>query len=69
MTVQYTGHAFPATTNLDIGNRTERFQTRFPPVRLQSPENKVLAAFLARCWHVPIATTRHVFFLRPSVVR
>ena len=54
------GHAFLATTNLDIDNLTERLQTRFLPVRLQPPENEVLAAFLARRWAVPIATTRMI---------
>lgn len=54
------GHAFLATTNLEIGNLTERLQTRFLPVRLQPPENEVLAAFLARRWAVPIATTRMI---------
>ena len=54
------GHAFLATTNLDLSSLTERLQTRFLPVRLQSPENEVLATFLARRWHVPIATTRMI---------
>ncbi|MCF7730253.1 MAG: hypothetical protein K9N23_01135 [Akkermansiaceae bacterium] len=40
------GHAFLGTTNLDVASLTERFQTRFQPVRLQPPENEVLAAFL-----------------------
>ena len=30
-----------------MASLTERFQTRFQPVRLQPPENEVLAAFLA----------------------
>lgn len=38
------GHAFLGTTNLDLGSLTERFQTRFQSVRLQPPENEVLAA-------------------------
>lgn len=42
------GHAFLGTTNLDPENLTENFQTRFQSVRLQPPENDVLAAFLAR---------------------
>ncbi len=54
------GHAFLGTTNLDIGSLTERFQTRFQSVRLQAPENEVLAAFLARRWAVPITTTRMI---------
>jgi replication-associated recombination protein RarA len=51
------GQAFLGTTNLDLGSLTERFQTRFQSVRLQSPENEVLAAFLARRWAVPITIT------------
>jgi hypothetical protein len=54
------GHAFLATTNLDIGNLTERLQTRFLPVRLHPPDNEVLAAFLARRWGVPIRITRRI---------
>ena len=54
------GHAFLGTTNLDLGSLTERLQTRFQSVRLQPPENEVLAAFLARRWAVPIATTRMI---------
>ena len=54
------GHAFLGTTNLDLGSLTERFQTRFQSVRLQSPENEVLAAFLARRWRVPITITRQI---------
>ncbi len=54
------GQAFLGTTNLDIGSLTERFQTRFQSVRLQAPENEVLAAFLARRWAVPIFTTRMI---------
>ncbi|MEX1114765.1 MAG: AAA family ATPase [Akkermansiaceae bacterium] len=54
------GHAFLGTTNLDIGSLTERFQTRFQLIRLQPPENEVLAAFLARRWAVPISTTRMI---------
>ena len=38
----------------------ERFQTRFQPVRLQPPENEVLAAFLARRWATPITITRQI---------
>ena len=54
------GHTFLGTTNLDVGRLTERFQTRFQSVRLQPPEIEVLAAFLARRWAVPIATTRMI---------
>ena len=54
------GQAFLGTTNLDLGSLTERFQTRFQSVRLQAPENEVLAAFLARRWAVPITTTRMI---------
>ena len=51
------GQAFLGTTNLDLGSLTERFQTRFQSVRLQAPENEVLAAFLARRWPAPITIT------------
>jgi replication-associated recombination protein RarA len=54
------GHAFLGTTNLDLGSLTERFQTRFQSVRLQPPENEILAAFLARRWRVPITITRQI---------
>ena len=54
------GHAFLGTTNLDLGSLSERFQTRFQSVRLQPPENEVLAAFLARRWRVPITITRQI---------
>ena len=54
------GHAFLGTTNLDVASLTERFQTRFQPVRLQPPENEVLAQFLARRWGAPIAITRQI---------
>ena len=54
------GHAFLGTTNLDLGSLTERFQTRFQSVRLQPPENEVLAAFLARRGAAPIGITRQI---------
>ncbi len=54
------GHAFLGTTNLDPGSLTERFQTRFQSIRLQPPENEVLAAFLARRWGAPISITRQI---------
>ena len=53
-------HAFLGTTNLDVAGLTERFQTRFQSVRLQPPENEVLAAFLARRWGTPIGITRQI---------
>ena len=58
--VRRPGHAFLGTTNLDVASLTERFQTRFQPVRLQPPENEVLAAFLARRWAAPISITRQI---------
>ena len=54
------GHAFLGTTNLDLTSLTERFQTRFQSVRLQPPDNEVLAAFLARRWGAPITITRQI---------
>jgi hypothetical protein len=43
-----------------VASLTERFQTRFQPVRLQPPENEVLAAFIARRWGAPITITRQI---------
>ena len=54
------GHAFLGTTNLDLGNLTERFQTRFQSVRLHPPANEALAQFLARRWGAPIRITRKI---------
>ena len=54
------GHAFLGTTNLDLGNLTERFQTRFQSIRLQPPANEALAQFLARRWGAPIRITRKI---------
>jgi DNA polymerase III delta prime subunit len=54
------GQAFLGTTNLDLDRLTERFQTRFLPVRLQPPDNEVLAAFLASRWNAPIDITRKI---------
>ncbi|MCX6877327.1 MAG: hypothetical protein NTW21_26490 [Verrucomicrobia bacterium] len=54
------GHAFLDTTNLDVTSLTERFQTRFQPVRLQPPDNESFAAFLARRWGSPITITRQI---------
>jgi hypothetical protein len=54
------GQAFPGTTNLELDRPTERFQPGFLPARLQPPENKVLAAFLASRWNAPIGITRKI---------
>jgi len=54
------GHAFLGTTNFDVASLTERFQTRFQSVRLQPPENEILAAFLARRWGAPVSITRQI---------
>jgi hypothetical protein len=54
------GPAFLGTTNLDVACMTERFQTRFQSVRLQPPENEVLAAFLTRRWGTPITIPRQI---------
>jgi hypothetical protein len=50
----------PGTTNLDLNRLTERFQTRFLPVRLTPPDNDVLAAFVASRLHTPIEITRKI---------
>ncbi len=52
--------ACSVVTNLDLDNLTERLQTRFLPIRLRPPDNEAIAAFLARRWSVPIATTRMI---------
>ena len=54
------GQGFPGTTNLALNRLTERFQTRPLPVRLQPPDNQVLAAFLASRWNAPIDITRRI---------
>jgi len=54
------GHAFHGTTNLDVTRLTELLQSRFQPVRLQPPDNEILAAFLARRWGAPIGITRQI---------
>jgi hypothetical protein len=54
------GQAFLGTTNLDLERLTERFQIGFLPVRLQPPDNEVLAEFLASRWNVPIDITRRI---------
>ena len=54
------GQAFLGTTNLDLSNLTERFQTRFLSVRLQPPSSEVLAQFLATQWDAPISITRMI---------
>lgn len=56
----YVSDKVDGATNLDLGSLTERFQTRFQSVRLQPPENEVLAAFLAKRWRVPITITRQI---------
>lgn len=53
-------HAFRGTTNLDLTSLTEGFQTRFQSVRLQPPENEILAAFLAQRWGASIGITRQI---------
>jgi len=39
---------------------TERFHTRFQPVRLQPQENESYAAILAGRWGAPITITRQI---------
>ena len=54
------GHAFLGTTNLDIGNLTERFQTRFQSIKLGAPNTEEIADLLRRHWPVDEATALRI---------
>lgn len=45
--------AFIGTSNLDLSQLTERFQTRFQAIRLEAPEPDEIATFLRSRWEVP----------------
>lgn len=49
------GRAFLGTSNLDLQQLTERFQTRFQVVRLKAPQSEEIAAFLQSRWKAPEA--------------
>ena len=47
------GRAFIGTSNLNLGDLTERFQTRFQAIKLLSPESDEIRDFLIKRWRVP----------------
>ena len=47
------GRAFIGTSNLDLGQLTERFQTRFQAIKLDAPASEEIRGFLMRHWEVP----------------
>lgn len=46
------GRAFIGTSNLDLSQLTERFQTRFQAIRLRAPETEEITALLMDRWPV-----------------
>lgn len=51
------GRAFIGTSNLNLGELTERFQTRFQAIKLLCPESDEIRNFLMKHWQVsePVA--------------
>ncbi|MGF1453585.1 MAG: AAA family ATPase [Opitutales bacterium] len=47
------GRAFIGTSNLDLGQLTERFQTRFQAIQLEAPASEEIRGFLMERWEVP----------------
>jgi len=47
------GRAFIGTSNLDLGQLTERFQTRFQSIKLPAPDSDEIRGFLIDRWKVP----------------
>jgi putative ATPase len=47
------GRAFIGTSNLDLGQLTERFQTRFQAIKLEAPASEEIRGFLMQHWKVP----------------
>jgi len=47
------GRAFIGTSNLDLGQLTERFQTRFQAIQLEAPASDEIRGFLMERWEVP----------------
>lgn len=47
------GRAFLATSNLDLSALTDRFQSRFQAIRLETPTTDEIASFLRARWRVP----------------
>lgn len=46
------GRAFIGTSNLDLSQFTERFQTRFQAIKLEAPESDEIRGFLMQRWEV-----------------
>ncbi len=49
------GRGFIGTSNLDFGQLTERFQTRFQSIKLEAPNSDEIRGFLMAHWKVPEA--------------
>ena len=47
------GRAFLATSNLDLSALTDRFQSRFQAIRLETPSTDEIATFLRQRWSIP----------------
>ena len=47
------GRAFIGTSNLDLSQLTERFQTRFQSIKLPAPDSDEIRGFLIDRWKVP----------------
>lgn len=50
------GRAFIGTSNLDLSQLTERFQTRFQAIKLEAPASDEIRGFLLQRWQVPEQT-------------
>jgi replication-associated recombination protein RarA len=46
------GHGVVCTSNLEIRNLTERFQTRLQQFKVQAPTHNEVATFLRKHWHI-----------------
>mgnify|MGYP006292169307 CR=1 FL=1 len=47
------GRAFIGTSNLDLSQLTERFQTRFQAIKIAAPDSEEVRGFLMERWEVP----------------
>ena len=47
------GRAFIGTSNLDLTQLTERFQTRFQAIRIAAPESDEIEQFILTRWEIP----------------
>jgi len=50
------GRAFIGTSNLDLSQLTERFQTRFQAIKLEAPASEEIRGFLMKRWDMPEQT-------------